>query len=169
LLVQPALSNHPELQLGPNADLAPARLITGLSTDGQAVPIFGHLYRFTEQKSVRRVALIDVASGRLIWEPVVDGSAVNPLDQQLGNPFNNGCSILPDWSVALRHAMVAHQVCSNFAFIGWDIAFTEEGPMLLEGNANWCADEYQRLREPLARTKFAEILSARLRELAPRV
>ena len=72
--------------------------------------------------------------------------------------------MLPDWHAALRHAKVAHRACSNIAFVGWDIAFTDHGPMLLEGNANWTADEYQSLTgEPLGHTKFATVLAARLK------
>ena len=66
----------------------------------------------------------------------------------------------------LRYTKVAHQACSNFVFIGWDVAFTEHGPMLLEGNVNWNASDYQRLRgEPLGHTKFADILATRLCDL----
>ena len=59
---------------------------------------------------------------------------------------SNDLPVLPHWDTVLRYTKVAHQACSNFVFIGWDVAFTEQGPMLLEGNANWCADDYQRLR-----------------------
>ena len=74
--------------------------------------------------------------------------------------------MLPDWDAVLRHTKVAHQACPDFVFVGWDVAFTERGPVLIEGNVNWCADDYQRLRgEPLGYTKFADILSARLHGL----
>jgi hypothetical protein len=37
--------------------------------------------------------------------------------------------------------------------------------MLLEGNVNWCADEYQRLEgKPLGHTKFADILAMWLKD-----
>ena len=37
---------------------------------------------------------------------------------------SNDARTLPDWDAALRHIKVAHQACSNFVFIGWDVAFT---------------------------------------------
>jgi hypothetical protein len=168
LLVQPVLSNHPEFRLGANADLATARLVTGLSADGDVIPIFGHFYIFhfgkTKQILARRIALIDVTCGQLIWTPREFAGE----KRWIHRPDNgsDAVSMLPDWDAVLRHTKVAHKACSNFVFVGWDVAFTEHGPMLLEGNVNWCADDYQRLRgEPLGYTKFADILATRLRDL----
>ena len=43
------------------------------------------------------------------------------------------------------------------------VAFTPDGPMILEGNTNWSAGTYQSLRgEPLGLTKFADILATQL-------
>jgi hypothetical protein len=141
-------------------------LVTGLSTDGNVIPIFGHFYIFhfetNNQIIARRVALIDVMSGRLAWAPreYAGHKRWNP------GPDNDSddIGILPEWDDVLRHTKVAHQACPNFAFVGWDAAFTEHGPVLLEGNANWSGSDYQRLSgEPLGSTKFAGVLSARLR------
>jgi hypothetical protein len=174
LLIQPALANHPNLRLGANADLAPARVVTGLSTDGKVIAIYGHFYYPADQVPSRqgqvhqipvrqgRVALIDVASGRIM--PVLPpNSSGDTIQAESGS---DDC-IFPNWDVALRYANAAHHVCSNFAFIGWDIAFTDQGPKILEGNANWSAGDYQRLcGQPLGRTEFAEILATQLRDLA---
>jgi hypothetical protein len=161
LLVQPALSNHPDLRAESNEALVSARLVTGRSTAGHVLAIFGVIHfpqcdRITAHRNY--VALIDVENGRLIPAPSQDspGTLIYRYRQ-------TDCDTLPDWNAALQHVKAAHQVCSNFAFIGWDLAFTEHGPMLLEGNANWCADTYQSLRgTPLGDTKFAAILTTRL-------
>jgi hypothetical protein len=163
LLVQPNLSNHPALRLGPNSPLAAARLVTGLSTDGNVFPIFGLIY-FTETDQVPArvvsVALIDVASGRLMSCPQELWGAKRSNGQR-----NLDIVALPDWGAALQYANIAHRASSNFAFIGWDIAFTTQGPILLEGNEGWSASEYQRLHgEPLGHTKFADILAMWLRD-----
>jgi hypothetical protein len=161
LIVQPALSNHPNLRLGADTNLATARLVTGLSIDGQVIPIFGFFIYFVQTDRLARVALIDVASGQLMPAP----PSTTRLNHQLDIGSNEAC-LLPEWDTVLRLAKIAHQACSSFAFVGWDAAFTERGPMLLEGNGHWAASEYQRLRgEPLGYTKFAEILAMRLRGL----
>jgi len=172
LLVQPNLSNAPELHLEINQALATARLVTGHSTGGDVVAIFGFIYfarsdRITAQHG--HVALIDVVDGRLVraaGKHRSEGKRSNPaydindayMDQHLGR-------VLPNWHAALQCAKAAHLLCSNIAFVGWDIALTSEGPMLLEGNANWSADEYQSLTgEPLGHTQFSTVLADRLRE-----
>ncbi len=106
--------------------------------------------------------MIDVANGRLMPAPPQDAPCVSMYRyRQFGR--SDACT-LPDWDAALRYVKVAHQACSNFVFVGWDVAFTPDGAMILEGNANWEAATYQTLRgEPLGHTKFADILAARLR------
>src|SRR5262249_7762797 len=159
---QPALSNHPALGIAPNSRLAAARLITGLTTNSSVFPICGFIY-FPQSDLAARyvsVASIDMASGRLLSGPQELCEADGSNDQL----YKKSDSPLPGWEAAVRHVKIAHQACPSFVFVGWDVAFTEQGPMLLEGNAHWCADEHQRLRgEPLGCTKFAEILAMRLR------
>jgi hypothetical protein len=102
------------------------------------------------------VSLVDVANGQLekpqeLWGP-------KKVKQKLGD--SDSVRMLPEWEKALEYAKAAHRACSNFVFIGWDIAFTAEGPLLLEGNENWSAGEYQRLTgEPLGHTVFAAVLA----------
>ena len=75
----------------------------------------------------------------------------------------NAC-ILPDWNAAVRHVKAAHKACFNFVFVGWDMAFTPTGAIVLEGNSNWSPTTYQMLQgEPLGLTKFADILATHLR------
>ena len=159
LLVQPALSNHPALGIAPNKNLAAVRLVTGFTRDGNVLPIFGHIY-FADSDQVpapyASISLVDVENGQLakpqaLWGP-------KKLKHGLGD--SDSVRMLPEWEKALQYAKAAHRACSNFAFIGWDIAFTAEGPLLLEGNENWSAGEYQRLTgEPLGHTVFATVLA----------
>jgi Sugar-transfer associated ATP-grasp len=166
LLVQPALSNHPQLGVEANGALATTRLVTGISLGGDVAPLFAFIY-FGEPNEIvahGRVAVIDIPSGRLMSAPQ-DFPVRKRTNLRTDIGSDRTCT-LPDWEALLRHTKVAHQACSNFVFIGWDAAFTEHGPMLLEGNANWCADVYQSLcGQPLGHTKFASILAERLCDL----
>jgi hypothetical protein len=164
LLVQPALSNHPAIGANPHEALATARLVTGRSIDGDVTPIFCFILFGLSDKITAHsncVTLIDVAKGRLMPAPPQNNPGM--LRYQYRRFGSNDAPTLPEWDAALRHVKAAHEACSNFVFIGWDVAFTPEGPMILEGNANWSAATHQSLRgEPLGLTKFAEILRMQL-------
>src|SRR5262245_50591179 len=163
LLVQPALSNHPDIRSEPHEALATARLVTGRSSCGKVVPIFCYILWGRPNKITAHsdcVTLIDVANGRFMPAPPQDSPGM--LIYQYRRFANDVCT-LPDWSAALRYVKVAHKACCDFVFIGWDVAFTPDGAMVLEGNANWGATTYQTLKgEPLGLTKFADILATQL-------
>ena len=164
LLVQPALSNHPDLGTDSNEALATARLVTGRSIDGEVTPIFCFILFGRADKITAHtnwVALIDVANGRFMPAPQEDDPACQY--RQFGS--NHAC-VLPDWDAALGYVKAAHNACLDFVFIGWDVAFTPGGAMILEGNTNWTAGTYQSLSgEPLGLTKFGDILATQLGHL----
>ena len=161
LIVQPVLSNHPDLCLGSNEALATARLVTGRSISGEVTPIFSYiLFGLSGEITAHSncVTLIDVVNGRLLSTPPQN----SPVYQYRQFGSNDAC-ILPDWDAALRHVKAAHNACFNFVFVGWDVAFTPNGPMILEGNTNWSPGTYQTLSgKPLGLTKFADVLTIHL-------
>jgi hypothetical protein len=163
LLVQPVLSNHSILRVEPNGALATVRLVTGRSNNGQVTPIFSFvLFGLGGQITAHsnRVTLIDVESGRLEPAPPRDNPGVSMYQYHQLGPC-----LLPNWEDILNRVVAAHHMCSNFVFVGWDVAFTQHGWMILEGNANWDAATYQTLRgEPLGHTEFANILETHLKE-----
>jgi len=170
LLVQPVLSNHSDLHARSNGALATARVVTGRSISGEVKAIFGIMY-FGQADEITShsncVALINVANGRPMPAPPEDWPGVSMYRYR---QFDwNDARTLPDWDYALQYVKTAHQVCSNFVFVGWDVAFTPQGPMILEGNKNWDAATYQTLcGEPLGYTNFGHILAERLRAIETR-
>jgi hypothetical protein len=51
--------------------------------------------------------------------------------------------ILPHWDEACSMAREAHALFPEFGVIGWDVAFTDEGPLLIECNDNPFHSLYQ--------------------------
>lgn len=83
------------------------------------------------------IAFGDLATGTLSGA-VVGRQARIGLDVIDQHPVT-GSSLrgmqLPFWDDCLKLVVQAHETLENLDVIGWDIAITETGPMLIEGNA----------------------------------
>src|SRR5207248_2639588 len=110
LLAQPALINHPALRIPANANLATARVVTGISTHGNVIPIFGFFLYFTQtdQTRARYTALINVATGHLM--PPLERFSDSKTNLLQFDP--DVTSFLPGWDAVLRHIKTAHQACA---------------------------------------------------------
>lgn len=68
---------------------------------------------------------------------------------------------LPMWKEVIKLAKDAHTVLSDIPTIGWDIAITETGPIIVEANQNWgcCVFEYvSDTHKPLFDKYFSHLL-----------
>ena len=69
-------------------------------------------------------------------------------------------SMLPFWQESMELVRLAHATAfARFAFLGWDIALTKDGPILLETNSGWGAIFHQMLDGPLGHTAFSHLVS----------
>ena len=71
------------------------------------------------------------------------------------------CVELPFFEEALR---LVHEACQHFGFmrtIGWDIALTPTGPMIIEANAFWNSKRIQLMIGPVITPEIATGLQAR--------
>jgi hypothetical protein len=76
-----------------------------------------------------------------------------------GHPIEG--TAVPFWNEALDLAIDAHREFRDMASVGWDVAITESGPVLVEGNAIWGVDSAQITHQrPLADTAVPACLLA---------
>ena len=160
-LVQALLSNHALLTDLSLHALSVARIVTGLSPDHEVLPIVA---TFKMASNIRQHhctnglnSAIDLETGTLgpayRYHPMLP-----PVDNHPVTQAQITGQQLPDWASALALACHAHQLLDQYTFIGWDIAFTNEGPILLEGNIGWDALMVQLPQQkPLGLTLFADI------------
>lgn len=95
------------------------------------------------------LAMVDIASGHV--GTVHEAPQGSTASQMEGQP-------LPDWSAALEAVRTGHSKLPQYVFLGWDVAFGSEGPVLLETNSGWGSFHFQILPDrPIADTPFAEI------------
>ena len=63
---------------------------------------------------------------------------------------------LPYWQQMVDLALLAHERLGEPCFVGWDVALTINGPILLEGNAKFGIHP----SPPLGETKYGEVFIA---------
>ena len=82
------------------------------------------------------LAEIDKSNGRLIQCRRGSGPSQEMLEQHpvSGAVFSE--LQIPHWDEVLRITSEAHSMLPKFGVIGWDIAITDDGPLIIESNAN---------------------------------
>lgn len=162
LLIQPRLQNHRQIAELSNGGLSTVRIVTAHVPPH---PI----------ESV--ISVFKMPTGNGIADNLVEGGIASPVEgytgelgpavskKLLGPPIlahpDTGRPIagkvLPQWPQVVALACRAHAAFPQFVFLAWDIAITDAGPVLVEGNSGWCVELVQRPHQhPLGKTRFAE-------------
>jgi len=170
-LVQPRMVNHAGISDLSNGALCTARIMSCL--DEKGVPeIVAAVFRMAIGRNVvvdnihagGIAAEIDLGTGRL-------GPASNLGDDArlgwLSSHPDTGAAIegreLPLWQEARRLAVQAHRAFADRTVIGWDVAITSDGPVLVEGNSGPDVDLLQRpMRRGLADGRLGELIAFHL-------
>ena len=141
--VEAFVTQHRELMRLSPSGLNTVRIITQLDKDDR-VDIIGTRLRITIDSPVDNMAAgniaapIDPATGRVTGPGVY--SDITKADEY-AHPVT-GAEIVgfqvPFWAETLEMCRAAALVDKRNRSIGWDVAITDEGPELIEGNHDWC-------------------------------
>lgn len=142
-LVEECLSNHRELRAYNPSSLNTCRVVSFVNKAGScrilfATARFGRAGSVTDNWSAGGVAVgIDLASGTMGRGLVLPqfGGGWRDYHPDSGLPFVG--KVLPYWPELLevvRQAALTLPWCHS---IGWDVAITPKGPVLVEGNGQW--------------------------------
>jgi hypothetical protein len=171
VILQPRITNHRELQALSGKGLSTVRVLTMRDTSG-----------------VIEVALacFRMAVGSLVADNFAAGGLASPValdDGRLGVAVfksrpgifiahpDTGAIIagrtLPHWSEVKRLVLAAHQEFKALPSIGWDIAITDNGPVIVEGNGEWGTNVVQLSHQkPLGATLIPARLAEHFDQLA---
>jgi hypothetical protein len=172
LLVQERLENAPSVARFAQASLVVIRVITCLDASGRAHATHGMLRVLSKLEpgwpsAAEYGAPIDLATGELGWlasdkrEDALDFFDLHPV---------TGARVagaqLPEWPEVKELALRAHAVFDDRFVIGWDVAVTPEGPVLIEGNAYPDFAFLQRVhRQPAGESPIGPLLQSGLDRL----
>ena len=159
-LVQPFVENHPLIDQVSNGSLASLRIVTGLNERRHAELVAAQLIlpHGTRKTSVAGVICsIALETGRIESAAMPDST---PIARHPDTNMPIAGIEVPFWKESLELVCRAHATAfAKFVFLGWDVALTNEGPVLLETNSGWGAIFHQMLDGPLGHTPFSRIVA----------
>lgn len=142
-LAEEFIIQHPVLmELSPSA-VNTVRVITQLNANNE-VEFLGARLRISENSPVDNMASGNFAASLNIDTGVVDGPGVYSDITKKDVTIHPVTSVpvigfqVPFWPEILSLAKQAAQLVPANRSIGWDVAVTEKGPELIEGNHDWC-------------------------------
>jgi hypothetical protein len=162
-IVQPFVNNHPDVARMSNGALASLRIVTGMNMAGEAeyVAALLALPHGTCTTSAGGVLCsIALDSGQIRRAALPAGELV---ERHPDTGFRIIGAELPFWADSVALAQRAHAIAfARFPFLGWDIALTVNGAVLLETNSGWGAMFHQMLDGPLGHTAFSRLVALRV-------
>jgi hypothetical protein len=165
-LAQPLLRDCREwAAMWGDRELASLRIVTGRMPGGEPRVLGAGLRvpsRFTRAEPERCVLMTSVSTrdGRMGRAFLRNVSEMGYDDHPETGERLAG-RVLPGWGELAELALAAHRTMPWLPFAGWDLAWTEVGPMILELNIYWGANVVQLPGSPpLGETEFPEMYRA---------
>jgi Sugar-transfer associated ATP-grasp len=174
LLVQPWLKNHPSIADLALDSLITIRVLTCLNEFGSPEVTLAMLRLLTKLEpqwqnapDEEYASPIDLATGEL---GLFTGDNMKTSHLRYENHPVTGAPIkgriLHDWPSIRDLAISAHAAFPHRLLVGWDIALTGKGPVVLEGNTNLDVMFLQRVHDaPIGKSRFGELLNYHLKNL----
>ena len=158
-IVQRFVENHHRVSPITNGALAALRIVTGMNARGRAefVTSLIALPHGASETTIGGInCSIERETGRITH-------ALKPIEDPVSQHPDTGASIvglvLPFWQESIDLVLRAHAgAFPRFAFLGWDVALTEDGPFLIESNSGWGAIFHQMLEGPIGHTAFSRLV-----------
>lgn len=160
-LLQRQLRPAPEVEELSNGRVPTVRVVSGRFPDGRVV-LLAAVVKMPRgrqiQSSYGLCATVELDQGRLgrgfPYLPAHPGYERHPDG---GGPIQG--RHLPYWPEVKRLVLEAHRHFPEWPALGWDVALSRQGPLLLETNLNWETAAMQRTT-PLGGTLLSQLLAA---------
>ncbi len=170
VLLQRKLEGHPELcAVSGTKAVQSARLVTFLSDGGECKFLFGRFKfivgenytdNFASGKSGNLIADIDVSTGRIraVFAKVTGELGLRRVTNHPASGVPLEGFVIPEWQSLIDLAQRAASVFSPLRVLGWDIAPTRTGPILLEANQEWEIFPLAPVTLPVSPTEWEKLI-----------
>lgn len=172
IIVQRRVEPHSALTELTSGALPTVRVTTCLNERGHA-EIVGAVFRMAigGNRTVDNLHAGGIAANVDLGRGSLSSASDLGMDAKLGwldrHPDTNARitgTILPLWSETKTLAILAHRSFADRVLVGWDIAITDEGPLIVEGNSSPDLDILQRFGVPVCNSRFGDLLAWHLRQ-----
>lgn len=168
VIIQPQVRNHPCIAKYSHRGLCTLRVVT-YKLPGQAPEILITSWRMprgnedTDNFAAGGIAAGVSHAGKLM--PAVGKSVLQgPYSRHPDTNAQIEGATLARFHDMTALALAAHTKFSEPIFLGWDVALTEDGPLLVEANSTWCVDLVQMANnKPILETAFGDVLMQALK------
>jgi hypothetical protein len=172
MVVQARLKNHPVTAPISGRALSTVRLMT-VRRPGEQPEVAESVFRMATGQAIADyfavgglAAPLDLETGRLGAATAKTSIDAPPVPRHPDSEVAIEGLFLPYWAKSKAIALAVHKEFSAMPAVGWDVALTDRGPVLLEGNGVWCVELVQMAhRRPLADMKLAGALAAHIRRI----
>ena len=166
-LIQECLQNHPALR-DISTGLTSLRVTSCRNEQGRFEVTNATLkFSFAAGKSVDNfhqgggVSKVDVATGTV--EPASDSWSNRPCVWHKVHPITGAQidgRVLPAWPEVVRMVEQAHALYPDRVMLGFDVAITDRGPVIIEGNVQSGCDMIQRTHDkPVGRQRLGQLFA----------
>jgi glutathione synthase/RimK-type ligase-like ATP-grasp enzyme len=172
LLVQERVKPHHSLAVLTSGALPTVRVTTCLGESGDPEVVSG-VFRMAigNNQTVDNLHAGGLAAGVGINDGRLSSASNLGMDARLGwldrHP-DTGAAIsgrrLPLWKETKALALQAHRAFADRVLVGWDIAITDDGPIVVEGNSSPDLDIIQRFGSPVCNSRLGELLAWHLHD-----
>ncbi|MGN6154408.1 MAG: sugar-transfer associated ATP-grasp domain-containing protein [Sphingomicrobium sp.] len=172
ILVQQRIEPHSRLAELTSGALPTVRVMTCLNELGHP-EIVGGVFRMAigGNRTVDNLHAGGIAANVRLEDGVLSSASDLGMDAKLGwldfHPDTHarieGRS-LPLWNETKMLAVQAHRAFADRVLVGWDIAITDDGPVIVEGNSSPDLDILQRFGAPVCNSRFGDLLAWHLLE-----
>jgi hypothetical protein len=163
-IVQQRLRQDPALEEMTGPMLAPIRIVTLITSNGSIevlasrIPILDHRKAKDVNDKSLISAAIDLETGEFqpgTYVKVESAEEVTSVETAT-RPFAG--ELCPHWRAAVELSKEAARSFSYCRSVGWDIAITPDGPLLLEGNTRWGVTTLQAaMKQGLLQGEFKKV------------
>ena len=173
-LIQRRLTNDTRLRDLALDALATVRCVTAIAEDGTPEPIRAVFRMPSRERSIVDnfhaggiAAAIDLVTGQLAQATDMGlAPSIGWVDCHPVTGARIAGRVLPDWPEMLAVVLDAHRAFADRPIIGWDVALTTDGIIIVEGNAAADTDIIQRChRAPLGQTRYVDLMLWHLERL----